>query len=167
MRVFCTALFALCGLVSGCGRDENGAPFKFEGPRIIRQDEPPSSPPPRPIVRLLEPANHQRIGPEDKKIICRVELIVPNGGKMPQGVTIELQNKGINYDTCDARPDEDKGGGRYILKGQLNRPKRPGTYTLRALVDDSEVIKPKSDDEAAEIKPILTYSPSIEIEVVR
>ncbi|RUL88034.1 hypothetical protein [Tautonia sociabilis] len=162
--VFAGSGLVLWRIFGGRGEEDRG-PFRFGEPRVIQPDDPPAAPLPRPVVRVLEPAKGQKIKPEDTLIACRVELTIPDGGKMPDGMIIELQQNGINYDTCSGVPEEDRGDGRYLLKGELDRPKRPGTYVIRACTIDEDVIMPESDAEQAEIKSILTYSPFVEIEV--
>lgn len=164
MRITGLILSVLCSLIFGCGRDSGQAPFEFGEVRIIRPGGPPIAPTPPPVVRVVEPAAGQRIK-MGTTIDCRVELIVPESGTMPQGMMVELQRKGVNHDTCSALPDEDKGGGRYVLKGQLDSPKKPGRYTVRALANNSILIRSESDKQPTVSKPILTYSPPVEIEV--
>ena len=157
-------LLASCALGLGCGREEK-APFRFEGSRVFQPDAAPPTPLPPIVVRLLEPTDHQRIKGEQKTIDCLIELTVPDGGKMPQGVTAYLKRKDVVYDSESGVPAETRGGGIYLLKGKLDRPKKPGRYSVSAQAIDTDLIKPKSDAEEPVFNSTYTNSPVVEIEV--
>jgi len=163
MKRVCIA--GIVALAIGCrGREpEPTQPFELAGAKILKPGEVPRGPSelPKLVVTLRGGFGVIKAG---DKIPCDVTLTVPSERLMPGGVVLELLQKDRIFDTREAVPHKDAGGGVYVLRGELAAPKKAGRYQVRATATDAE-IRQVAKDADPEITPFLTKSPPIEVEV--
>ncbi len=117
-------LATACSLWAGCGGGQGSTEPPFGMGDSIVLDHPPAL-----VIALLSPTNDQSLSSRDH-IDCEVEIVPPEGGPLPIGVSAQFVR--------DARPEssfplspKSVEGRRYRLAVRMSPPPRAGRYRIR------------------------------------
>ena len=141
--------------------EPSGPILQLNDPMVRRDGEPPVSLGAAPILKVTRPAagwEVQRGAPID----FLVEVEVPEGGRMPEAVNVNIIRGGSGVGELKS-----KGERRATLAVRLTAPLFVGSYAVEAEAIQTVFTEPKPGGGSPKAETTRTYSPKVSFEVVK
>lgn len=139
----------------------SGPILQLNDPMVRRDGEPPVSLGAAPILRVVRPVEGwevQRGAPID----FVVEVEVPEGGRMPEAVNVNIIRGGSGVGEVKS-----KGERQATLAVRLTAPLLVGSYTVEAEAIQTIFTEPKPGGGSPKAETTRTKSPTVAFEVVK
>lgn len=159
--------FLLAFVVVGCGGSSEQPAFEKGQISVITTDtshgaKAESS---KTEVVIVAPVPQQKLS-LGETIDCIVRVTVPDGGRAPAFVNVDIRQNDRIFSSCTPIPEKKLEAGRYEYKGSMKSPSKPGRYEMRAQAIDTTIIRDEKGNDVGDPQVSKYLSTRVPIDFV-